>query len=219
MKKIITSLCIVAFSLFTAFASKEEHIKGNGKVTTENRSVTGFDKISLAGSIDIIIDQNGSESASVETDENIQNVIITEVEKGILKIYIKKEISVSPTKMIVHISCKNLNAVNSGGSGDVTFKSKLTSDDLKISNGGSGNYKINLAVKHLEISSGGSGNFTIAGNASEFIYSGAGSGDLNARELNTTDCKISTAGSGDVVLKKGSSAKVSSVGSGEVTYE
>jgi hypothetical protein len=219
MNKVITSLCIVAFITFTAFIPEQEHIKGNGKVTTENRTVSGFSKISLAGSIDLTIEQNGKEGVLVETDENLQNVIITEVENGTLKIHVKNDVSISSTKMIVHVSCIDLSAINSGGSGDVHFKSKLKGDHLSISNGGSGDYKIDLAVKKLDINSGGSGDFTIKGDAGDFEFSGAGSGDVNAKELNTQTCRIVTAGSGDVKLKKGVKAQVSSVGSGEVSYD
>ncbi|MEO8146621.1 MAG: head GIN domain-containing protein [Bacteroidia bacterium] len=219
MNKVITTLCIIAFISFTAFAPAQDHIKGNGKVTSETRAVNGFNKVSLAGSIDLIVDQTGKEGLVVETDENLQNVIITEVENGTLKIHVKHDVSVSPTKMIVHLSCANLNAINSGGSGDVSFKSKLTGDDLKISNGGSGDYKLDVAVKHLDINSGGSGDFVIKGNADTFDFSGAGSGDVNAKDLTSANAKIVTAGSGDVKLRKGTNAKVSSVGSGDVTYE
>jgi hypothetical protein len=219
MNKVITSLCIIAFIAFTAFAPAEQHIKGNGNVTSETRNLSGYSKVALAGSIDLVIDQNGKEGVVVEADENLHNVIVTEVENGTLKIHVKDDVSVSATRMKVHVSCNNLNAISSGGSGDVSFKTKLTAEDFNISNGGSGDYKIDVAVKSLNINSGGSGDFVIKGNATAFEYSGAGSGDVNAKDLSTTNCRISIAGSGDVKLKKGVSAKVSSVGSGDVSYE
>lgn len=217
MKK-ITAVCLIAFITLTAFTHYET-IKGSGHITTENRTVTGFDKLSIAGSTDVIIDENGKEGVTVETDDNLQSYVITEVEKGTLKIHFKKDAYLKPTKIIIHVSCKELNTISSGGSGDVTSTSKLTGDALQISNGGSGNYKINVAVKALEINSGGSGDFVLTGSAEEFIYSGAGSGDVMAKDLTCVKGKISTAGSGDVVLKRGTKAQVSSVGSGDVSYE
>lgn len=218
MKKVITALSILSFITFTAFAAMET-VKGNGHVTNENRTLSGYNKISAGGSADIIIDQNGTEGVTVETDDNLQSYIKLDVENGTLHVKMQNDVYLKPTKMIIHISCKSLSALNTGGSGDVSTKSKLTGDELQISNGGSGDYKINVDVKLLDINSGGSGDFTIRGIADSFEYSGAGSGDVTAKDLTAKTAKIVTSGSGDITLKKGTSAKVTSVGSGDVSYE
>ncbi len=220
MNKYFITLCITAFIAITAIAQSQEHFKGNGNITKETRVVSDFDKIAIAGSIDLTIDQNGKEELAVETDQNLQNLIITEVKDGTLNIHVKNGVSVSYNKINVHVSCKQLKMISSGGSGNVNSVSKINSGDFSISSGGSGNYKLELNVDDLKISSGGSGNFTLKGNAEEVNYTGAGSGNVNAKELNISEtCNISIAGSGDVKLKKGTKAKVSSVGSGDVSYE
>ena len=197
----------------------DEKIKGNGKVVSKERALTSFDKINLAGSIDIIIDQNGKEAVTVETDENIQDYIITEVKDGTLNIHLKEHYDVNATKLTVRVNCSKLKSINSGGSGDVKTLSAISGDDFSISHGGSGDFDLNFAVKKLKISHAGSGDYILKGNAEEFNLSSAGSGDVNAKELACTTAKISSAGSGDVVLKKGVTASVSSVGSGDVSYE
>lgn len=79
-------------------------------------------KITLEGSIDIIIDQNGQEGITIETDENIQDLVVTEVNDGKLKITYQKNVSPNPTKMVVHVSCKDLYKISSSGSGDIKSK-------------------------------------------------------------------------------------------------
>lgn len=211
---------LIGFISVSVFAKcNEERIKGNGNVVSKDRALTSFDKINLGGSIDIIIDQNGKEAASVETDENVQEYVITEVKDGELSIHLKENVNVSTKKLVVHISCAKLRAINSGGSGDVKTISKITGDDFSISHGGSGDFDLDFSVKKLKISTAGSGDYTIKGSAEDFNLSSAGSGDVNARELACGSAKISMAGSGDIKLKKGVSASVSSVGSGSVEYE
>ncbi len=220
MKKLLSVLFIVAAAYNNySFAHGDEKIKGNGKIVYKERTLSSFEKINSGGSIDLIIDQNGKESATVETDENIADLIITEVKDGALNISVKEKYSVSPTKLIVHVSCKGIKAINSGGSGDITAKSKLAGEELAISHGGSGDFNLTLAVKKLKISTAGSGDYVLKGNADEFSLSAAGSGDVDAHELVCTNAKITTAGSGDVRLQKGTTAKVTTTGSGDVSYE
>jgi hypothetical protein len=220
MKNLFVILCLIGFISISSFAkNNDEKIKGNGKVISKDRTLSSFDKINLAGSVDITIDQNGKESVTVETDENIQDVVITEIKDGTLNIHLKEHVDVNSTKLIVHVNCSHLKAISSGGSGDVKTLSKLTGDEFKISHGGSGNYDLDISVKKLKISTAGSGDYVIKGNADDFDLSSAGSGDVNAKEMSCTSAKISSAGSGDVILKKGVTASVSSVGSGDVTYE
>lgn len=220
MKKILLLLAVAGIASSLAYAKcDEEKIKGNGKVVSKERALGSFTKINTGGSIDLVIDMNGKESATVETDENLQDYVITEIKDGALNIRLKEKFNISSTKLVVHISCKELTAINSGGSGDIKTASKITGDEFNISHGGSGDFALTLGVKKLKISTAGSGDYLLKGSADEFTLSAAGSGDVHATELACDNAKISTAGSGDVHLKKGTAAKISSVGSGDVVYE
>lgn len=216
MKKLFVILLV--FPFFT-YAKCDEHVKGNGNVKTDARSVNSFSKISSAGSIDVIIEQGNTEEAEVITDENLQQYIITEVKNNTLSIHIKDKVSISSTKLIVKVKCRELTAISAGGSGDISTSNELKSEKLAISQGGSGDFDLHLNVGTLEISKAGSGDFELEGKIQKLEVSSAGSGDLNASKTTLGDAAISMAGSGDVVLPKGSKPKVSSVGSGDVSYE
>lgn len=220
MKKTIYLFVIGILSASLSTACNDETIKGNGKEKKEVRSIGMFDKISVAGSSDVRIEQGGTESVTIESDENLMEYIITVVENGTLNIHTKDNVNLKPTKdIVVHVSCKMLKAISSGGSGDIKTDTKLTGDALSISQGGSGDYKLDLAVDKLKISKAGSGDFTITGSVGEMKISSAGSGDVKAKDLNCQNVDISSAGSGDFILRKGTPAKISNVGSGEVSYE
>ncbi len=213
-------MAVGILSASLSVACNDETIKGNGIEKKDSRSLESFDKITLAGSVDIKIEQGGTESATVETDENLVGYVITVVENGTLSIHTKDNVYLKPTKdIVVYVNCKTLKAISSGGSGDVKTVTKLSGDVLSISQGGSGDYKLDLAVDKLKISKAGSGDFTITGSVGEMKISSAGSGDVIAKDLNCLNADISSAGSGDFVLRKGTPAKISNVGSGEISYE
>ncbi len=214
MKNLILLLFIPFFS-----SAKCDHIKGNGHVTSLQREINTFNKIATAGSVDVIIEQGSEEGVKVTTDENLQQYVVTEVKNNTLSIHLKDNVSFSSTKLIVHVTCRNLNAISSGGSGDVTVVNGLKSEDLEISQGGSGDFDLSLNVNKLEISKAGSGDFKLEGRIMSLEVSSAGSGDLDAGKTNIGEAEISMVGSGDVLLPRGIKPKVSSVGSGEVRYE
>ena len=53
-------------------------VSGSGKVTTEPRIVSGFSAVSLSGSGQLTVEQTGTESLTVTTDDNLFQYIKTE---------------------------------------------------------------------------------------------------------------------------------------------
>ena len=61
-------------------------IKGSGNVVTEERDVSGFDRVALSGFGEVIITQGDKESLTVETDDNLMRYIETKVRGGTLEL-------------------------------------------------------------------------------------------------------------------------------------
>ena len=112
-KKIILAVIAALFSNLV-FANSEK-VKGNGNVTLQSKTVNSFNKIATGGSIDIAISQGNQEGVTIETDENLQQYIITEVKDNTLSIHVKDNISLTSTKLKVKIDCKKLEAISAGG--------------------------------------------------------------------------------------------------------
>jgi hypothetical protein len=210
---------LLLIPFITIAGENKDHIKGNGQVKSETRQVGSYNKISTGGSIDVIIEQGPSEGVEVTTDENLQNYIVTEIKDNTLNIHVKKDHSVSPTKLVVKATFRELKAISAGGSGDISSSGEIKTEDLAISQGGSGDFKLKLNAGKVEISKAGSGDFDLEGKIQSLEISSAGSGDVDASDTSIGNAEISMVGSGDIVLPKGTKPRVSSVGSGEVHYE
>ena len=72
--------------------SAQEKLKGNKIVVTEDRNISDFNKIEINDNIDVIITQASDKSVSVETDENLQFAVFTEVKGEVLTIKLSKKI-------------------------------------------------------------------------------------------------------------------------------
>jgi hypothetical protein len=191
------------------------------KADTQDRHLTGFNAVSVAGSYDVYITQGSTESVKVDAPSDIIDRIVTEVEGGVLKIYTKDNTHWNWSgnkKMIIYVSIKNVNAVSLAGSGDVFFKDGLRAPSLKVKLTGSGDISGKVEVKDLESSIGGSGDITLTGRADNSTVSVVGSGDFTGSNLVTTTTRVKVAGSGDARVNANDKIDASVVGSGDVHY-
>jgi hypothetical protein len=193
---------VVIFALCFAVAgcgSSSEQVKGSGNVISENRTVSGYDSISLNGSGRIEIEQNGSEVLSISADDNLLPYLTSDVKGHQLVLQVKSGYNLSPSKPIVFkVGVKDLKNVSCAGDTNAVLKG-IHSDDLKLEIAGSGDMSAEGTANRQEISIAGSGK-----------YVGGG--------MKSRDTKINIAGSGDAVLAVSDNLDVTIAGSGTIKY-
>ncbi|OOQ58133.1 head GIN domain-containing protein [Mucilaginibacter pedocola] len=211
LKKLILAAVLVAVNV-VAFA----------KNVTEDRHLTGFSAVNVAGSFDVYITQGSSESVKVDAPSDIIGRIVTEVEGGTLKIYTKRDEdnnwSWHDKKVVIYVALKDVNNITLRGSGDVFFKEGLKASSLQLKLVGSGDITGKLNVKNLDSSIQGSGDITISGSADTSLVSVAGSGDFTGQGLTTGTTQVMVRGSGDARVNASEKIDASVVGSGDVHY-
>jgi hypothetical protein len=189
---------------------------------TEDRHLTGFDAVHVAGSFDVYITQGTTESVKVEAPADVIKNIITEVKNGSLTIRTKNNFSFNNMfgnkKMVVYVSIKNCNAVSLTGSGDVFFKEGIAANDLSLSITGSGDITGKVTAKNLSSSVTGSGDLHVSGRADNSKVNVTGSGDFTGRDLATNTTIVFVGGSGDASVNATATLKASVTGSGDVHY-
>jgi hypothetical protein len=134
----------------------------------------------------------------VEAESNLQQYITTEVTNGVLKISVKKGVSISPSRNMgvkVTVPFEDLDGVSLTGSGDLRGLDQIKAAEFETQVTGSGNLKLNLNVRDLKSSITGSGDIELSGNAETFSCKVTGSGDFNAFELKAGKVEASVSGS------------------------
>ncbi len=188
--------------------------RGSGTMATETRDVSGFTEVDLSGSGKALISVTGTESLTVEAEDNILPLLTTEVRNGRLVLGVKQ--GISPTRGIVYtITVVSLESVELSGSGLVSATGVDAGDfDVEIS--GSGTVVAEGAAGSLDLSISGSGSFdgedlvSALGNVS---LSGSGSAVVNVKD----DLDVRVSGSGSVRYLGEPSVSVSIFGSGDVS--
>lgn len=193
--------------------------RGSGTVVTEERSVAGFDEVSLEGTGTLTIEQGDREALTIEAEDNIIPRITTEVRGRRLEIGFRRGTSGRPTEPIrFHLTMRDIHAIELAGSGDVVSAS-IQSDDLSLTISGSGDARIDrFSGGSLRVEISGSGSCTVAGTATDQRVEIAGSGEYRAGDLASETASVDIAGSGDATVRVAQSLDVSVAGSGDVRY-
>lgn len=196
-----------------------KRVNGNGRVTTENRSVNSTNRIKVLGSMDVILDE-GPSGVKVEADENIIPYILTDVHDGWLEIRTENHVNLNSHNGIkVYVSTPSVNSIKISGSGNVNGSEKLyTRDKVDFSVSGSGDITCNINAPEVNASISGSGNINLGGETKDVSVHITGGGDYDGRNLKAENARVNITGSGDVNLFADASLNVKVTGSGSVRY-
>ncbi len=208
-------MLLVSALIFNACNS----ITGNGNVRTEKRNPGNFNAVKTSGSIDIEITNGDAYAVSVEDDDNILPIIVTEVEGGILNVHFKNGYSINNDHAKVYVIAPSLNRLSVSGSGNITAKDVVkNSDKIEVDVSGSGDIKAAVDAPAIEAEISGSGNISLTGRTKDFTASISGSGDLKCSDLQSENASVSVAGSGNAHVFASVHLKASVAGSGDVFY-
>ncbi len=193
---------------------------GSRNIITQTRNVSGYERVEISGGGDAEIIQDGSESVTVETDDNVMPYVTSQVTGGTLRLGLEFTglRSVLPSRLHFTIHVKDLTGIGTSGSWSVSSDAiQTTSLDINIS--GSGRVSIGtLTADELTTMISGSGRLDLAGTAADQSVTVSGSGKYYADNLQSQTSQVHISGSGNARLWATQSLNVNISGSGNVGY-
>ncbi len=214
-------------------------VKGSGNVIREPREVSGFTEVALTGIGNLTIRQTGSESLTIEAEDNIIPKLTTEVANGRLTLGVEPDTDLRPTEPINYeLTVKDLNALQTLGAGEISTAnveaanleiassgageidaSSINTNNLEITNSGSGEISVaNVEANNLKVTSGGSGEVRTAGRVDSQAVDISGSGRYQAEDLESQEAKVDVKGAGEATVNVTDKLDVRITGSGSVEY-
>jgi hypothetical protein len=193
-------------------------IEGSGNIITEERDVSGFDRVTLAGFGEVNIAQGETESLTVSTDDNIMPYVRSEVRNNTLILDLDNEgwnRSYDPSEGIhFNLVVKDLNRIDNSGAGTMMVE-KLESDSLYVDLSGVGTLEIgDLTASELIVHQSGAGTVVVSGqvDGQELSHSGVGSYHAADMESKTAILDISGAGSATIWVTESLDIHISGLG-------
>ena len=221
MRNTLAAIAVLTFTLSSCHSWFGNHIDGNGNITKERRSVSGFNGIDVSGGIDVIIKQDSIESVQVEIDANLQEYILTRVQNGVLEIHQVNNTNLNSSNGIkVYVSGKNFKSIEASGACDIIGENKIESTD-EISFHASGASKIDLDLKAPKITGEltGASDLRLAGETKDLLINASGASHARCFELMTENADIDLSGASDADVFASVSVKGEASGASNVTYK
>ena len=157
MKKqlILSIFFLVTLLSFSSCFFLGPSINGNGNVTVEYRDIRDFEKVKVSNGLNVILVQSDKDLVTVEADENLHEVIQTELKHGELKIFTDERIKES-TKLVITVELKDIEELQSGSGAQVKTDGVLHVKNFmtKASSGSQQNLHLNVASLVAKTSSG-----------------------------------------------------------------
>jgi hypothetical protein len=171
-------------------------IRGNGHITTDQRTVGDFNEIETGGQFDIEW-RTGPPFLSITTDQNLLQYIDSEVIDNRLRLHSSGHIW--PTRGVkVIVSSQTRNGARLTGAVELTAKQ--------------------LSGTKFYFQSRGASKVRLDGTVDELLADMTGASELEANDLHTRTAEVSTTGAADAEVNVSDSLKVSITGAGKVTY-
>lgn len=218
MKKSIILLLFVAF-VSTSYAQYwKNSVEGEGPIVTKTLNLDNFTSFGMGVSGNVYFKQGNRQSVTVEGQQNIIDLLSTEVNDQHWKIKFDRNVR-NLKGFKVYITIPELTGIGLSGSGDIIGEnrfSNLGNVNLKLS--GSGNINVDLDASDIRSQISGSGNINLAGSSRNHTAQISGSGNINGGDFSTNDCEVRISGSGNVKMDIRDSLYAAISGSGDVRY-
>jgi len=194
-------------------------LSGNGKVQSEKRNTSSnFTGIHVSQGIDVYLTTNNATAISVEADENIIDLIKTEVKDGVLNIYLSKQVWRSKTRK-VYVSAPIINKIATTSGASVRFENTLKTDKLSLKSSSGSDILAIVAVNDLSCKASSGADIRISGTTKNFDVSASSGSDIKAYNLVAEYANAHASSGADIKVYATKSIGVKTSSGGDVNYK
>jgi hypothetical protein len=213
--RIISTLLIIGLIIVSCNVIGEI---GSGNVIRQDRKVGSFTGIEVSGAFDVKLIQGTANSVVVEADDNLLDLIKTEVRNNTLVIENKKPITHSKS-LKVFVTFTELKSVEMSGAVNIESQGKLTLPELSLEGSGASNSNLDLDVQHLNLDYSGGSKLKLTGSAKDVGVDASGAVDILAFDLAAENYKLDISGAGKAEINVTKNLKVDISGAASVHYK
>lgn len=185
--------------------------------------------------------QGNKTTLKVTTDENILSVLTFQVENNELKIRTKEGTSISPSKLLIETSSKDLNELSVSGGTDFFLKSALETESIEVNVSGGADVKMEesvraskasfnisggadldatqLACEKVSVSISGGADATLAGTTRQADLSASSGSDLDAKSLKAEDVSCDASSGADITVYATKTLQADASSGADISYK
>jgi len=176
-------------------------VKGNGNVINKKRKIShDFVRIKVSRGLHVFVTKNSSVSLVVEADENLHELITTEVSNGTLIITSTKNIGFAKAKNI-YLSVENLNEILVSSGAEISSENTLEENNLNVDASSGAQVKLQLNVANLTCDTSSGALVHFKGRAIDFEATSSSGSNINAFDLESKNCKAKASSGSNIKVR------------------
>lgn len=192
-------------------------ISGNGNITEEAREISeDFSVVSASEGIAVYITQADSFTITVEADENVINLIGTDIKDGELRIHAIKNIGRATKK--VYVSLPEISGLEASSGADLTIQNSISSDRIKLNGSSGAMLKVDITANDIKVDVSSGANIKLSGDAELLHVSASSGGAIKATDLSVKTCYADASSGADININVSESLTAEASSGGNVSY-
>jgi len=216
--KNIAKLSAIVLLLAMTTSCFFDGVKGNRNVITEHRKISSdFDAIDVSQGIDVYLTIGDKVSLSLEADENLHDIILTEVEDGTLHIYTDKNIWSAKARK-VYLTARSITEISATSGADVRSENTIIAEDFKIRATSGSDVRLQLKVDNLTCNTTSGADARLKGKATSFNAKSTSGSEIKAQDLETETCSAKVTSGANISLNVTGSLNANASSGGDIRY-
>ncbi len=216
MKTIITFL-ILATSLVSCQININQ-VKGNGHVVTEERPVNQpFDQVKVSRGLHLILTEGTEDKITVEADENLQELITTQITNGKLTITSTENIGRAEAKNI-YVTYTAIKEIAASSGSEVTATNVINSEFLTLDASSGADIIVDVFSKELYLDCSSGADIEVTGKAKTLNANASSGSDIDAKELSVSEGTVKASSGADVTITVLKKLEATASSGGHVSY-
>jgi hypothetical protein len=217
--KFITALIIslLLFSCNFDFATNFG-VRGNGHVETVDRHINNdFNEIRVSRGLDVYLTQSNQVRLEVEADENLHDIIRTEVKDKVLRIYADENISHAKSKKVM-VSFKDIDKITATSGSDVYSTNTIVADNLGLSTTSGSDMEVDIDVQVADCKSTSGSDLRISGKTNKLYAQATSGSDIKAGNLRAKISEARATSGADITLNTSDELYAKASSGGDIKY-
>ncbi|MCL6272903.1 DUF2807 domain-containing protein [Muricauda sp. 2012CJ35-5] len=191
--------------------------RGNGQVVEESRKVNEeFTVVSASEGIDVYVTQDSEFKIDVEADENIIDLIGTDIKDGKLRIHAIENIGRATKK--VYVSLPDVSGLKSSSGADLIAQNVIETEKIELDASSGSDLHVELVAVEVSADASSGADIKVSGRT-DMLYADASSGaDIRARDLMAKRCNADASSGSDIAVNVSESLIADASSGADISY-
>ncbi len=193
-------------------------VDGSGNVVTVERDISSdFDQIKVSQGLDLYITQSNDVALRIEADENLHDLIMTDVENNILRIYSTENIRRASSRKVM-LNINEISTIKATSGSDVFSTNTIETHALELVSTSGANMELDIKTQSLNCHSTSGSEIKISGTTDILIASATSGSEIEADKLKAKTSEVKATSGADISVNTSKELTARATSGGDIRY-